>query len=1694
MKKFLSILFICLLAFVIVGCGKDPEPDPVDPVVNYALSIAEADKTVSLKVGDEKTVVVTFEGGTLEWSSSDSSVVSIDNGKIKALKAGTATITVKLKEAAEYSATITVTVTEAAPAVIEVTGITLSNKNTELELGETLKVSATVEPSNATDKTVTWASSDTTVATVKDGLVTALKAGTTEISATAGSKTEKFTLTVTEPAPVLATSIFIDPGKVVFHIGETDEAYAEVDLDADDQTIVWSTSDTNVITIDQNGLITAVGAGKADVIATTHDGSNLSESYTVLVYADVTELTIQGEAAMVVNGSQKLTAKVNSDSASDLIWTSSDPETVSVGATGIATALKEGTATIKCKADDSTGMEKEITITVTYVPVTAIEVTGDKKMSPGAEQTLTATINVNANVPLKFTSSDTKIATVDEKGKVTAIDEGTVKITIEAQDRDKFSVEYEILIVSVEVSIGTTYYQNLPAALEAAQEGDTINIGGGTYTKALTINKSNITIQGEDTVFTGTITIADGVHDLTIKNITLKEKAVILSPEVANAEGLKNITFIAISSLETMASGEDAGIHFYNKCEDFTFLDSYFSFSANRGIRFEKEIHNLTVDNCKFVNAASHWDTLRGMDLVDGEVNVTNCHFENTLQSLIQFRYIGNGTYNVLNNTFKAAACVSVDMREAKTADFEGKAVINIKFNTFDGGANTWGTIRLRNSWASGVIENALEKVEVNFNYNKFLNITFGNNKYYVDKPTDNCTEGAWNLDYNYSDMGLPQLGGEGEDNWFCNMQKSCEGWFTSVEALDAAIATVKINEDDSILTVGTYEGITKPGYDTLALALAAAKEGDTIILLPGSHTGDVKVTINNLTIKSLNGDYIPGQLVTRYEEATYAGKITIGKEVKNTVIKGIKFVGTSQILNEKGTAGTVATQATVTNNDGFTFINNIVESAATGKGFIYFQEAGNAYSHDITISNNTFKAVSGFSCDAMVWIDNNYNLVACDNVFSDMKVTKAAFYVNDQTKGLSGEFSTINSNVFKNINGSGLWINWLSPLPAGTTTCKVSIQNNTFEDITAYGFYLGKMNNTGDIYEYIKVMFNTFKNVKDCMYFQRVTGNAHVEAKYNTFYTVPTGFYVNNDSANQETSGGVSLDLTECLFLDNDAVITPDASKIKGDVTYTTTITSGDDLPGFDAKATAIKIDEIELFVGDEYQMTITYTPKNTTNREVQWQSSDPTVATIDASGVIKVLKAGTVTITATYLLNGAVTDSIELTFVDFREVVLYAEGNGILKPTETLDLTASIQGSNTTGEIEWSTSDATIATVANGKVTAVKAGKVTITAKIAGTEIATNIVLEVNELSDMDELLKLLVAGHRAVVENQKINYIGYESGYEKVPHQVYTSVNAYYAAEMPTIIQNRNTHILENTSGNMVGKLEFIVVHDTGAAGPTSNAKANSNWALNVNNTGDGATSWHYTVGNDGIYQQLDENVIAWHAGCGAKSGDTVKLYDTGVEADPDLRNRAVVTLSDDGYFVVNGTKTTIPLPSGATAANGTNRLGLGTIVKDGHYWLPETWVSSTYDNKICIRGGGTNAIGIESAVNTGSDVYLTWQYLAKLVADILIRNDLTPERVMFHNNFSNKTCPNTMINSDNIDMFLDMCYLEYYVKKNYSDYTITFTSNNPDIIDNSGRVIGVGPYKATNVSYTITVTKGTESQSVTLYSLVQGSHKH
>ena len=150
----------------------------------------------TLAVGDTETLVATIApaGATnkmVEWSSSDESVATVDeNGKVTALKAGTATITAKALDG-DKTATFTLTVKEAA------TSVTLNKTAIELSVGASETLTATIAPSGA-DDAVEWTTSDESVATVdENGKVTAVKAGTATITVTTkNGKTAMCTVTV----------------------------------------------------------------------------------------------------------------------------------------------------------------------------------------------------------------------------------------------------------------------------------------------------------------------------------------------------------------------------------------------------------------------------------------------------------------------------------------------------------------------------------------------------------------------------------------------------------------------------------------------------------------------------------------------------------------------------------------------------------------------------------------------------------------------------------------------------------------------------------------------------------------------------------------------------------------------------------------------------------------------------------------------------------------------------------------------------------------------------------------------------------------------------------------------------------------------------------------------------------------------------------------------------------------------------------------------------------------------------------------------------------------------------------------------------------------------------------------------------------------------------------------------------------
>lgn len=158
---------------------------------------------------------------------------------------------------------------------VAVTEVKITSTVTEVTVGKTITLTAEVLPADATNKTVTWTSSDNTVATVKDGVVTGVKAGETTITASAGGKnaTVKVTVKAAATSGGETTTIAVTEVKITSTVkevtaGEIITLTAEVSpADATDKTVTWTSSNESVATVDSTGKVTGVAAGTATITA-----------------------------------------------------------------------------------------------------------------------------------------------------------------------------------------------------------------------------------------------------------------------------------------------------------------------------------------------------------------------------------------------------------------------------------------------------------------------------------------------------------------------------------------------------------------------------------------------------------------------------------------------------------------------------------------------------------------------------------------------------------------------------------------------------------------------------------------------------------------------------------------------------------------------------------------------------------------------------------------------------------------------------------------------------------------------------------------------------------------------------------------------------------------------------------------------------------------------------------------------------------------------------------------------------------------------------------------------------------------------------------------------------------------------------------------------------------------------------------
>ena len=369
------------------------------------------------------------------WTSDNPDVATVDgNGIITAISAGTATITAK---AGKITATCAITVT------VPVSSVTLDKTTLALTEGETYKLTATVSPEDATNQGISWRSSDSRVATVDDnGLVTAIGAGTATVTVTMADGGLTATCEVTVARKIIhVTGVELSNTTLRIIKGNTETLTATVlPADATDKSITWASTNQGIAQVEQNGRVTGVETGSATVYVTTTDGEFVAAcEVTVYVpFVDVTSITLDRTTAAMVKGETlTLTATVLPEDATvkTVSWTSDNPDVAKVDDDGNVTAVGGGSATISAQAGNFTAT---CNITVT-VPVSSV--TLDKTtlgLTEGETYQLTATVNPEdaTNQGISWRSNDTRVATVDDRGLVTSIGEGTATVTVTTADGD----------------------------------------------------------------------------------------------------------------------------------------------------------------------------------------------------------------------------------------------------------------------------------------------------------------------------------------------------------------------------------------------------------------------------------------------------------------------------------------------------------------------------------------------------------------------------------------------------------------------------------------------------------------------------------------------------------------------------------------------------------------------------------------------------------------------------------------------------------------------------------------------------------------------------------------------------------------------------------------------------------------------------------------------------------------------------------------------------------------------------------------------------------------------------------------------------------------------------------------------------------------------------------------------------------
>lgn len=491
--------------------------------VNVTRSVTLSKSKLTLiqtasNVAPTATLSVKITGSTVgyQWYSEDESVATVTSGgKVTAVGEGTTKI---------YCATDDGVTSDPCAVTVDSFMITSSEENiisniAYLQVNDDCQLNV----SAAAHGNITWKSSNTSIASINStsGVVKGLKKGTVTLTATAADKS-KLTIRLTVVNP--STSLSLNSTKPNIYVNGTTTLKATLSKNSNDP-VFWSSDDTSVATVTAKGVVKGLKQGTATITATTFSGATATALVTVRTKATAVKWE-QVTPALFVGDTVELKAAITApaDCNDSIVWSTSNKKIasfVSAGENGYSVVIKgagKGTATITAK----TGSGKKITYKLTVVNSAADSIQMSKtalSLYTGYSTTVKAQVlPKTSNDFVTWRSDNPEIATVDQKGKIKGIAQGTAVIYAESFGGKSASVEVTVRTkaksVSVDktaaiIKVGETAEVNV-TAIAPADSNDTLT----WTTSSKTIASLTVSSDGKTATVTG---LKKGTATITVK-------------------------------------------------------------------------------------------------------------------------------------------------------------------------------------------------------------------------------------------------------------------------------------------------------------------------------------------------------------------------------------------------------------------------------------------------------------------------------------------------------------------------------------------------------------------------------------------------------------------------------------------------------------------------------------------------------------------------------------------------------------------------------------------------------------------------------------------------------------------------------------------------------------------------------------------------------------------------------------------------------------------------------------------------------------------------------------------------------------------------------------------------------------------------------------------------------------------------